>query len=102
MSNKAKWIVIPILVILTAFFFIGLLGGMQGYNPIGWGLLGIAIAILIGLILGVSAIVHFRRTKGTKGLFIGILILLVLIPLVFAGTCALSAGGDFVRRLFVK
>lgn len=102
MNGKVKWAIILILVILIASFFVGLFGGMQGYNPIGWGLLGIVIAIVIALILGVSAIVHFRRTKGTKGLFIGILILLVLIPLVFAGTCALSVGGDFVRRLFFK
>ncbi len=107
MSSKAKRIAISILVILTASFFVGLLGGMQvgeqNYGPfLWWGLLGIAIAILLGLVLGVFAIAHFRRTKGTKGIFIGILILLVLIPLVFAGTCALSVGGDFVRRLFVK
>ncbi len=106
MSSKAKRIAISISAILIASFFVGLLGGMQvggqEYAIIWWGLLGIAIAILLGLVLGVFAIAHFRCTKGTKGIFIGILILLVLIPLVFAGTCALSVGGDFVRRIFVK
>ena len=102
MSGKSKWIVIPMLVILTASFFVGLFGGMQGYGPLSWGMLGIAVAILMGLILGVSAIVHFKRTKGAKGIFIGILILLVLIPLVFAGTCAVSVGGNFIRGLFFK
>ena len=102
MGSKSKRIVIPMLVILTVSFFVGLFGGMQGYGPLGWGMLGIGVAVVTALILGVFAIVHFRRTKGIKGLFIGILIFLVLIPLVFAGTCALSVGGDFVRRLFVK
>lgn len=102
MNGKANWIVILILVILTVSFFIGLSGGMQGYDYLGWGMLGIGVAILIGFILGVFAIVHLKRTMGTKGIFIGILILLVLIPLVFAGTCAISVGGDFVRRLFFK
>lgn len=102
MSVKAKKIAFSILGILTASFIVGLFGGMQGYNPLGWGLLGIAIAILMGLILGGFAIAHFKRTKGTKGILIGILILLVSIPLVFAGTCAVSVSGDFVRRLFVK
>lgn len=102
MKTKAKWVVILLLIILIVSFFVGLFGGMQGYSPIGWGLLGIAIASIISLILGGYAILHFKRTQGIKGLFIGICILLVLIPLIFAGTCALSLGGNFVRSLFVK
>jgi ABC-type transport system involved in cytochrome c biogenesis permease component len=102
MTGKVKWAGIGILLVLAAAFIIGLLGGMSDYISIQWVIVISGIAVLIGLVLGVSAIVHFGRKRGIKGILIGFLILLVLVPLVFAGTCALSIGGDFVRRLFVK
>lgn len=86
-------------------FLIGLLGNFgeaSGYE----GLNSILLALYYGAVLilgaGIYAIVYFAKKKGGKGVLIGALIFLVLIPLVFLGTCWLSVGGIALRSLFVK
>lgn len=95
MLGKLFWSVILVLVIFTVLFFEGLHGEMLTLDA---GYRCIAVAAITGSFLGVIGMVHFVRRKGIKGLFIGILIILILIPLVLLGNCVAWKAGDSERR----
>lgn len=107
MKGKINWKMILALVILALPFFFGLFGGLVkslGQSPdsplflIEW----LIYSILTVLILGGYGIAYFIKKMGIKGLLKGILILLILIPLVFLGSCWLTAMGSGIRSVFFK
>lgn len=97
--------IIILLVILAVPFLIGLLGHFNEQPGYG-GIASMALALCFGAIVvlgaGAYATAHFVKKKGAKGVLIGFLIFLVLIPLVLSGTCFLSLGGLKLRSVFVK
>jgi len=108
MSFRGKWKLAIFLILLCLPFIFGLFepsfkiifrGTSDGYYMLGVGFIYVA---LVALSLGVYSIAHFVRKKGIKGLVIGILIFLVLIPLVFYGTCMSAGAGGSIRELFFK
>lgn len=108
MSRKPHWKLIILSLMLALPFLFGLLepifraifrGDTGGYY-----LLNTAAYYVLFLVLtlGFYSIINFASKKGFKGLFLGILILLVLIPLALLGTCVPFAAGNYLRGLFIK
>ena len=104
MRAKAVWILVLLTIVLGIPFIDGLFGGFisksvgnTAYIPDFF----FYYPIVIVLLLGIYALVHFIRKYGLKGLLIAIVIIAVLIPLAFLGTCALEVAGSALKELFI-
>jgi uncharacterized membrane protein len=58
--------------------------------------------LLAALLIGGYAGSYLMQKFKLKGLLIGILIFIVLVPLVFWGTCLLNSSGSSLKSLFLK
>ncbi|MCX5700537.1 MAG: hypothetical protein NTZ63_03255 [Candidatus Omnitrophica bacterium] len=89
-------------IFVLLLFVVAFLNGLiQNWNGSGF-LVWVICSILIIAILGGSNILKkIKESAGTRKILIAILIALVLIPLVFLGTCLLAVGGSSLRSLFV-
>jgi asparagine N-glycosylation enzyme membrane subunit Stt3 len=94
-----SWKTMSVLLLLAVGFLVGILG-LNGIEVV---VIWAVCSILIAVILGGSRIQKaIKENAGTRKVIIAaILIVLVLIPLAFLGTCLLFIGGSSMRSLFV-
>ena len=96
-----------LLLLVGIIFISGALMNIRSVNGIAISCMMICSLLLIG-ILGLDNFSKLIEKKGpVKGILLGILVIIVLIPLVFFGTCVLGLGGGAVtsglfRGLFGK
>lgn len=97
---------VMILVIILSPLFIGMVVDFSGGGALG-GLpaminISVVYAIAITLLGGIYAISYFVKKIGPKGFIVVTLIVLILIPLAFLGSCGLLVMGGSVKDLFLK
>lgn len=94
-----SWKTVGIIMILTVVFLKGLILDMGDYDLGFW----IVCSILILSVIFVSKAPRvIKEDNGIRKVIIALLIFLVLIPLVFLGTCLLYIGGSSMRNLFIR
>lgn len=99
MIKKFSWSKSLVLTLMLLPLFIGLVA--RGWDVLGWGFwLAVIYAIVFVLFIGLPLARNYYLKNGPKGLLIGIIIILVLIPLAFLGTCGLVIGGSYLQQLF--
>ena len=97
MSKFSKWVAVTMAVpFLAGFLF-------NSFGISGGNFLTVGIFYAFVVIIGFGAYLFSKYSGKHNGIITAILlIILVLIPLVFAGTCSLIMVGSTLRELSIK
>ena len=99
MLEKFSWKIILALLIML----LPLIGGFiaDGWDVLLWILwVPVIYAVVSVVFIGIPAARRYYVKNGPKGILFGIIIILILIPLAFFGTCGLAVGGSYLKKLF--
>lgn len=101
MIGGGKRNVVSIMAILIGAFLVGLFGLTE--NILGGIIVPVGLVVALFIVYKVANSEEKKLSqKGFTRSILGVLFFLVLLTLVFSGTCVLSESGMQVRKLFVK